>query len=274
MLEYFVQRLKDLGQKSERTINAIEKDLLRFLSFVAKEFSGEINAASVMAYIEELEQNYSETSFAAKLSNLRQFINWLDIEENPFWHYSARISADSFKFYSHDEIFVKPFAEIEDANPVSREINKLVLSCIYEFHLSTRELIALKLGDYNVASGELSLRGTSLEACHELALGLKQYLATTRKNYVLGDLGIDDHLLVNEKSLPFSQTDLRKRLKELGLQPLYVKRSYIMHLLEQGKSIREIEEKLALRLSNAYEGFQQRPDYRLLKAYNQFHPRA
>jgi dGTP triphosphohydrolase len=53
-----------------------------------------------------------------------------------------------------------------------------------------------------------------------------------------------------------------------------VRRSRIIHSLEAGQSTEEIEFQLGIKLGQVYDDYEQEPDYRLLKAYNQFHPRA
>ncbi len=270
--EYFIASLRERGDKSPGTIANIIRDLDKLLSFCETEYDSKIDADSIKAFIEELKANYKESSYVSKLSSIRQFVNWLNLADNPFWDLRVALSNDDFSYYSRDDIFVHSMGCVRE--PHSRELNRLVLGFIYEFHLTLSELSELRLAEYNLASGALSVRGLEIAASASLRVDIKEYLKTTRLRYVIGDLTMDDQLLVNERSLKFSVQDLRTRLAEMELRPVYLRRSRVIHLLESGLSTEEIEIMLGIKLSQVYEDYEQEPDYRLLKAYNQFHPRA
>ncbi len=272
LAEYFITSLRERGDKSEGTINNIIRDLDKLLSFCEAEYDSKIDADSIKAFIEELRINYKESSYVSKLSSIRQFVNWLNLADNPFWDLRVALSNDDFSYYSRDDIFVHSMGCVRE--PYSRQLNKLVLGFVYEFYLTLPELSELRLSDYNLAAGSLSLRGKEIETSASLRADIKEYLKTARLKYLIGDLAIDDHLLVNERSLKFSVQDLRARLAEMELRPVYIRRSRVIHLLESGLSTEDIETKLAIKLGQVYEDYEQEPDYRLLKAYNQFHPRA
>ncbi len=271
LLGYFIENLESRHEKSTGTINNIKRDLDKMLSTIESSHRGVLSADSIRAYIEDLKANYMETSFVSKLSSIRQFVNWLNLSDNPFWTYKVVLENEDFKYYGHDEIFVYSLREVDESE---RELNRLVIGFIYEFFLTLQELSDLKLSDYNQAANTLSIRGLELEASASLKADLKQYLKGLRLKYVVGDLGIDDHLIVNERSLKFAVQDLRSRLAKMRLRPVYLRRSRIVHLLESGLTSEEIEAKLGIKISQDYEEFEKEPDYRLLKAYRQFHPRG
>jgi site-specific recombinase XerD len=181
------------------------------------------------------------------------------------------LSNDDFRYYSHDDIFVHSLGAVPKE---SREINKLIVAFVYEFYLTLSELTELRLADYNLASGALKIRDLEIEASPSLRADFKDYLKTTRQNHIIGELGMSDYLLVNERSNKLVVQDLRERLALMSLSPVYVRRSRIIHSLEAGQSTEEIEFQLGIKLGQVYDDYEQEPDYRLLKAYNQFHPRA
>ncbi len=271
LVDYFIETLQQRAEKAPATIANVKRDLIKMLGFIEADCAGEINAESVKAYINELKSKYMETSYVSKVSSIRQFINWLNLSENPFWDMSIALSNDDFRYYSYDDIFVHSLGAVPKE---SREINKLIVAFIYEFYLTLSELAELKLVDYNLAAGTLKIRSLEIEASATLRADLKEYLKTTRQNHVIGELGIDDYLLVNERSNKLVLQDLRDRLTLMSLRPVYVRRSRVIHLLEAGTSSEEIETRLGIKISQVYEEFEKEPDYRLLKAYNQFHPRA
>lgn len=262
LVDYFIQEQNKLGQKSYQTLRNLERDLVRFVEFLD---GAEISADSVKSYINKIEDNYMESSFLSKLSSLRQFVNWLNLKENPFWHTQIRAEASFDNFYEEADIF----KDIQD------EYDDIVISFIYEFYLSIDELMALNITDYNTATGELSYRGAKLAASEELKKKIKYYFQELRPVLNLNSpVSLNDPFFINEKNQRTSNFYLRKKVSKYGLRPLYVKKSRIVNLLTEGLTFEQIEAKLAIKVTKLYRPFLQEPEYRLLKAYNDFHPRA
>jgi len=262
LIVYFVEHLRKQGIKKEATIQNIERDLLRFIERLAE---GEINSESVKSYIEDLEKEYRESSYLSKLSSIRQFVKWLNLKENPFWQHKTRIQGDYKVFYDMDEVFTK----------VKDDLDFLLISFVYEFYLSVDELLGLNVGDYNLAGGELEIRGVGISADESLRYIVKEYLQQKRPSFnINAPLTMADPFFVNSKNERLSHVELRKRISAYGLRPLYVKKSRIVNLLDEGLSFEEIEEKLGVKLNNVYSPFLKKPEYRLLKAYQECHPRA
>lgn len=274
LLEYFIEHLKATGNKSAKTIRNIERDLNKFLNFVERNVSeAVINSESIKDFIEILKQEYLESSFVSKLSSLRQFVNWLNLQENPFWDLKINMSNEDFFFYGQDTI--TNVSSNEDLNPV-KELDRLIILCIYEFYLSINELISLTIGNYNLATACLRHRDTDIKANDELHLRLKSYLDGLQRSKLF-QIGIHDPLIFNffdGKIGKFSEAEIRKKLFHYQLKARYLKRSRIIHLLEAGQSIENIEQSLGVKLGGVFKPFIKEPDYRLLKAYNHFHPRA
>lgn len=285
LLGYFIEHLNSLGIKNHQTVKNIERDLKRFVEFLDDR---EIDADLIKAYIEDIERNYMESSFMSKLSSIRQFVEWLNLKENPFWSANKiNIKSDYDQFYDYSQIF----PEIEDS------YNELLISFIYEFYLSVDELINLTVGDYNLASGALRARNGLVEASEGLKAKIKAYLNEDRPRLTSnGTLSLDAPFFVSNKLLSFlgneeilaedleellqlktsgiSNIEVRKRIALYDLRPLYIKKSRIIHLLDEGKGFDEIELKLSIKIAKNYKPFVKVPEYRLLKAYKDYHPRA
>ncbi len=263
LIGYFIKHLNDLGLKSYSTIKNLERDLKKFLDFAEE---AEISSDLIKDYIEHIEDKYLESSFLSKLSSIRQFVEWLNLKDNPFWSTSINIKSKFDNFYDYEDIFTK----LDD----EKQIDKLLVFFIYEFYLSVDELTALNIGDYNLAQGGLSVRDSLLEASGSLKNLIKIYLNETRPKLSDESVGIDAPFFLNEKGERINVLDIRNRISDYELRPLYVKKSRVMHLLDEGMSFEQIETKLSTTLSKAYKPFLKTPDYRLLKAYKDFHPRA
>ena len=260
--QYFIEHLRKQGIKKEPTIQNIERDLARFIENLGE---AEINSETIKSYIELLEKQYRESSYLSKLSSIRQFVKWLNLKDNPFWQHETQIHGDYKVFYDIDEVFTK----------LKDELDFLLVSFIYEFYLSVDELLGLNVGDYNLAGGELEIRARSIPASESLRYIFKEYLQKKRPS-ISGDapLTMADPLFINSKNERLSHVELRKRISAYGLRPLYIKKSRIINLLDEGLSFQEIEEKLNIKLNNVYSPFLKKPEYRLLKAYQDYHPRA
>ncbi len=263
MLGYFIEHLRIDSTKTAATIANIQRDLERFLAYLDEHYLGEINSDNVRQYINVLEDKYVQASYISKLSSLRQFINWLNPEDNPFWKFKPRVGFEELESYTIDEL-----TSIFEAEGFDYE--KLLLELMYQLYLSMAELCALDIADYNSASHLFNIRGATIKINRELAAKMKTYLKQLRKQQ---SLTLQDPLFIRLQGIDrLKEIDLLNILRKYHLKNTKLKRSRILHLLSSGQSIEEINVKLAVDLSDAYQSV--RKDYRLLSAYSKFHPRA
>ncbi|MDD9898204.1 MAG: site-specific integrase [Candidatus Melainabacteria bacterium] len=265
LLSYFIDYLNQ-SDKSAATIANIARDLNFFLDYLAEQDDADIHAKYVSRYITILEDKYKESSFLAKLSSLRQFINWLNLDENPFWKLRVSLKHHDFDYYQELE-FSQDFA-----------YDDLLIQVIYELYLSQEELIELKLEDYNQARGTLSIRGRELVLEQALAAKMRNYFRQYRIELARasGALTLEDPLFTRslDDDRAMTSQSLQQLLADHGLALSKLKRSRIMNMLDQAMSFEEIESKLAIKLSEFYRPFVKDKDYRLARAYKDFHPRS
>jgi site-specific recombinase XerD len=266
LLYYFLENLMSSDSKAMGTLLNIKRDIEAFLLFLYHNNDSEINTKNIINYLEYIEELYKESSYISKASSLRQFINWLNLENNPFWKLKISINYEDFKFYTFEEIFPEPEEKFDCDN--------LIVRTLYEPYLSIDELTKLRVSDFNQASGKLNIRGKDIKISDTLSYALKFYLKNKHSSIVQDSISLNDPLFLNSESKPLKSLDILSILKERNLKNIYLKRSRIIHLLNESKSISEIEDILAIKLSNFYQPFVKEKDYRLLSAYNKFHPRA
>lgn len=272
LVVYFLETLRDNSKKSQLTIENIERDLKYFVTYLSDHGNLEINSKSILEYLMFLEDRYPESSYIVKASSIRQFVNWLNLEENPFWNIKLNISYDDFQYYRDDEIFAH-FSEGFD-------YEHLIVRMIYELYLSVNEIKQLNLEHYNKAKGVINTRNTEICLSDELQSLLKEYLKSYREA-LLGQeqsFALQDPLLIsrsaNKDKIRMADTEIIEILQNHSLRNSQVKRTRIIDLLNQGKQLSEVEELLGIKLSNFYQPFVKEKEYRLLSAYRQFHPRA
>jgi site-specific recombinase XerD len=266
LLYYFLETLLNLDSKASGTLLNIKRDIEAFLLFLYEKEDSEINNKNIITYLEYIEEVYKESSYISKASSLRQFINWLNLGNNPFWKLKISVNYDDFKYYAYDEIFTDSEEKFSLSN--------LIIRTLYELYLSIDELSGLQILDFNQASGKLLVRSKEIKLSSTLSSMLKFYLKNIRNNIVGESISLEDPLFINSEGCKIQSIDVLAILKERNLRNIYLKRSRIIHLLNDSASLSEIEDILAVKLSNFYQPFVKEKDYRLLSAYNKFHPRA
>lgn len=271
LLRYFVEYLETNTNKSTSTIANISRDVRAFIDYLALNEDASIQARSITQYIAELEEKYMESSFVTKLSSLRQFVNWLNLDENPFWKLKFSFNHDEFSYYKESELNTK-FKDGFD-------YPELLIRVIYEMYFSQDELIALNLENYNLASSSFICRGGTVLVSDALSKFMKEYLKEYRPLLLpeTESMTMKDPLFVvdaNKTGMRITDIDIHAILQTYQLRQTQLKRSRIMNLLDQGLSLEQIEEKLLIKLSNFYRPFVKEQDYRLAKAYRDFHPRS
>jgi site-specific recombinase XerD len=270
LLKYFIEYLEGSTDKSVGTIANINRDIRAFIDYLAINDDASIQAKFITRYISELEEKYMESSFVTKLSSLRQFINWLNLEENPFWKLKFSFNYGELSYYKEEEL-----------NSRLREdfsYEELLIRVIYELYFSQDELIALNLENYNLASNSFICRDGKIEVSDTLAKLMRGYLKEYRPALLpeTQSMTMMDPLFIgnNATGRRIEDADIHKVLQTYQLKHAQLKRSRIMNLLDQALSLEQIEEKLAIKLSNFYRPFVKEQDYRLAKAYRDFHPRS
>jgi site-specific recombinase XerD len=270
LLCYFIDYLAET--KSQATIINITRDINLFLDYLKDQDDADIHSKYVNRYIKVLEEKYMESSFVAKLSSLRQFINWLNLENNPFWKLRVSFNHDDFDYYQEQELFQDFSSDFV--------YDELVIALIYELYLAQDEFIELNLEHYNQASNTVRIRGRDLVLSDSLAAKMRCYFKDYRIELARkqGSLTLTDPLFLRsleaDDASRMTGADLQQLLSNRGLGLVHLKRSRIIHLLDKAMSIEEIEKLLATKLSAFYRPFVKDKNYRLAKAYQEFHPRS
>lgn len=271
LLSYFIEFLKTKTHKSDKSILIISKDIQKFIDFAN---DAAVDAELFKEYLYELENKYTQASFLSKVSSLRQFSNWLNLKDDPFLDFQVTNSEDLF-FYEHEQLMEKLSLESFKDLDYDLLLKKLVVNLVYHFYLSIDELISLSISDINIATGTLFIRSQELNISNELSSLLKFYIKE-KLPAVKGDnvIALGDKLLVDSNNKILSIIDVRNIFNDYSLKVTDLRRSRIMHLLNDGLSSQELEAKLAIKLSSHYSRFIKKQDYRLLRTYNEIHPRA
>lgn len=280
LVDYYIERLKNIGKTKEITLQAISKDLCLFVEFWDASSHVHIDSDLIKAFIKSLEAKYSGASILTKVSNLRKFINWLNLKENPFWDKdliskNLKINRENKNLYYKLEQINKLIKKLEQLNTEDALLDELIIRFTYEFCLSVEELSGLNIESYNMASGELHIRGLEISCTKELKAVMKDYLQNSRSGFEQnGIVGMKDPLFVNIQGQRLEAKEIRDKLTRHKLKSRYLKQSRVLHLLEAGMPTEHIESMLGVQVSKNMMSLVKEPDYRLFATYKKFHPRA
>lgn len=269
-LVYFQTYLLDELNKNKLTVNNIVRTVKDFIVFLEHE-DLELNAKSIKKYLHLIQDSLRESSFITKVSAVRQFVNWLNIENNPFLDKDFNFNRTEIDYFTQAELDEK----------ISHEqfsFNELLIRTFYEMHLSIDDLINLRLKDFNQANASFVIRGQKIFCSEKLASLAKQYLKKYREvraNQAFYQTQIDDHFFIRENSQsPLLAIELSKIIRFYDFSLNKLKRSRIINLIKSGYDEDAIYNLLAIKISAFYDQFKPKQNYRLLKAYADFHPRS
>lgn len=273
-LEYFEKYLIDDLKKNKLTVNNIIRSSKEFISYLEQN-SLNLDNKSIKKYLSFIQDSIRETSFITKVSAIRQFANWLNIKNNPFLEKDFIFNRTEIDYVSAEE-----FEAMFDSSAFNYA--EMIVRCFYELHLSLSELAVLKLKDYNQASSNFNIRKIKIKCSNRLTDLCKEYLKSQREiiaNQAFYSPQINDVFFIKEPNAnntnqAFQNIDLSEIIRSYGLSLNKIKRSRIIHLIQEGKTDEEIYSLLGVKISNFYDQFKPKKDYRLLKAYADFHPRA
>lgn len=260
LLEFFLDFLKTKSRKSLDAISSIRRDLEKFIEYLSIN-KLELNTESIRVYLAYLQEAYNLSTYKVKLSSLRQFIKWLNLEDNPF---DENLTLKTTPNEAAEDFYTK--AELlEKLSKIKDPVELLFCELLFELCLSPSELLKLKVLDFNFATASFRLR---IKLSDNLALRLKQFLKMKE------GLSLDAVIFTGISELD-SEIKIAKLLKKYDIQAKKLKRSRIVHLLEDGLSIQALENNLGVKVPVNYLSLaKETKDYKLLKAFKEFHPRA
>jgi|694.fasta_scaffold00264_50 site-specific recombinase XerC len=280
LLEFFLDFLKTKSRKSLDAISSISRDLEKFIEYLSIN-KLELNADSIRVYLVYLQETYNLSTYKVKLSSLRQFTKWLNLENDPF---NENLTVKNTPNEPAEDFYTKSEL-LEKLSKIKDPIELLFCELLFELCLSPSELLNIKVLDFNFATASFRLRfGTvaenaklpsreqsrfaEIKLSDNLALRLKQFLK------IKEGLSLDACIFTGISELD-SEVKIAKLLKKYDIQAKKLKRSRIVHLLEDGLTIQALENNLGIKVPAHYLSLaKETKDYKLLKAFKEFHPRA
>lgn len=277
---------------SQKTIDAYQRDIVRFETFVhqTQETSFEnISTRDAHYYLAYLtEQEYSKNSIARLLSSLRVFFKYLVkqgyIGDNPFADITFKKREKRLpKFYYESEMD-KIIESAKGTQPLDYR-NVALLEVLYSCGLRVSECVGLKLSDIDFLTNLVLVTGKG-DKMRYVPFGehaqvvLQEYLEKGRPQLMKHKA--HDVVFVNHLGEPLTSVGVAYILNQIikkssltyAIHPHMLRHTFATHLLNNGADIRTIQELLGHDSLKATQVYTHVTKDSLYRNYQQFHPRA
>lgn len=293
-IEHFLDKLAIQKQYSAHTIEAYQRDLKEFTSYLMQEaIDGyqDVDYQVLRGYLGKLYDDQLEpSSIARKLSSLRSFFDYLLkenlIADNPMLLIHAPKQAKrnpDFLFYEEIETLLDKI----DTSTTLGIRNRAILELMYASGLRASEVVQLQLGDIDVNRMLVKILGKGKKEryvpFHELALEtLQRYLKEARPELMLKAKEKHQVVFVNKNGNPLTTRGLRDIIDRVALEtglgrhlhPHTIRHTFATHLLDQGAELRLVQEMLGHENLSTTQIYTHVSKEKLKKTYLSAHPLA
>ncbi len=286
----FLEMLRYEKAYSEHTLVAYEQDVREFLGFAQEKGWDvlDLRYSHIHEYMTELGRLYQPTTVARKQAALRSFFRYLMkqgiVSSNPFSLVKTPKKPNHLpKVFTVEEV-MGLLASLPEETP-QQQRNKCLLLLMYAGGLRISEVANLRLGDIHFATKTLTIVGKGKKVREvpigEVAMGcLKRYLPyrkeispeAVRSDAVFltrGGKAITSRMVRYVFSQAISTLAMERRLS-----PHALRHSFATHLLQNGASLRAIQEMLGHSSLSTTQIYTHLSLERLRSLYETYHPHA
>ncbi len=288
----YIRYLDAERHSSRYTIRNYTRDLRHFLDFLYKENVAtldEVERQLLRQYIASLqEQGFEKSSISRKLSAIRSFYNYLMerdmLSANPLDTVSSpKIDKRLPSFLSAEEM--TRLVDMPDASTPLGQRDKAMLELLYASGLRVSELASLDIGNINLESREIRIRGKGSKERMVLmgmpaASALERYISEGRRQLMSGPA--TTALLLNRYGRRLTERSIQKIVSRYAVAaglgkrvfPHMVRHSFATHLLDGGADLRVVQELLGHSDLSTTQIYTHVTQDQARKVYLAAHPRA
>lgn len=296
-LEEYLTSLEIEKGYSENTRVAYKNDLHQFLNFLETQADpkvkswNEVKKEHLVAYILNLkkEREYASTTVARKVAAIKSFFHFLVadglIRDDP----TATLDSPRVKKYLPRAISqedVEKLLEAASKTDTPRALrDRTILELLYATGMRVSELVALNVGDVDLASASVRCFGKGgrervIPIYERAAQAIDEYLNKGRI-HLLRD-SAQKALFLNQRGQRLTRQGLwlivKGYVKEAGIQaqvtPHTLRHSFATHMLRGGADLRDVQELLGHANIATTQVYTQVSNERLREVYDEAHPRA
>ena len=296
----FLQHLVVERGFAQNTLDAYSNDLSQFSKFVADHLGagddperwGRVDLNLLNSYISELRDNlgYRETTLARKVAAVRSFFGYLArnglISDDPTENLgSPRVGRSVPKFISEDEVRRLLEAVADTGTPEGRR-DASMLEVLYATGMRVTEMVNLNVQDIDFEEGYIRAWGKGAKerlvyVYPEALLNLRGYIGGPRVE-LLGTKKGETALYVNHRGERLTRqwvwNVLKANAKKAGIDPKItphtMRHSFATHLLQNGASLRHVQELLGHSSISTTQVYTHLTDDHTRAEYESSHPRA
>ena len=286
---------------SQNTLAAYSNDLNQFLKFVVAELNASGDDAEdwrrvdidlLNAYISELRdvKRYRDTTTARKVAAVRSFFGYLSanelISEDPTENLgSPRVGRSVPKFLSEGDVKLLLSTAADTGTPEGRR-DASILELLYATGVRVSELVALNVQDVDFEESFIRAWGKGSKErivylYPEALTNLRAYIGGARTELVSSKKG-ETALYVNQRGERLTRqwvwnilkTAAKKSGVDADITPHTLRHSFATHLLQNGASLRHVQELLGHSNISTTQMYTHLTDDHVRDEYEQSHPRA
>ena len=286
---------------SQNTLDAYSNDLNQFRQFVSEylddsdddpEVLREVDLDLLNAYISELREKkgYRDSTVARKVAAVRSFFGYLSanelISEDPTETLgSPRVGRAMPKFISEDDVKLLLGTAADTGTPEGRR-DASILELLYATGVRVSELVALNVQDIDFEEGFIRAWGKGARerivyVYPEALVNLREYIGGARAEMVANKKG-ETALYVNNRGERLTRqwvwNILKTAAKKSGVDPKItphtLRHSFATHLLQNGASLRHVQELLGHSNISTTQVYTHLTDTHVRDEYRRSHPRA
>lgn len=291
VLKNFIDYLRIERQVSENTIEAYERDLVRYLSILAEKsiFSPEqITLQNINDYLELLvNMGLGPSTVSRNLSAVRAFHHFL-IGENVTEHDPTENVIVSKPWMKLPEVLsVQDIKDLLGQPDTSTEFglrDRALLEFLYATGVRVSELVNLKV-PHIFWSDEFALifgkgkKERLVPVCKTALNWLRDYITTARES-IINPLVSGDTVFLNRFGKKISRQSVWKMIKKYALQahikkfisPHTIRHSFATHLVENGANLRAVQEMLGHADIATTQIYTHLDNKSLRRIHHSFHP--
>ena len=300
-LNAFLQYLVVERGFSQNTLSAYSSDLNQFQKFAAQTLnvSGDdaedwrrVDIDLLNAYISELRdvKRYRDATTARKVAAVRSFFGYLSanelISEDPTENLgSPRVGRSVPKFLSEVEVKLLLSTAADTGTPEGRR-DASILELLYATGVRVSELVALNVQDIDFEESFIRAWGKGSKErivylYPEALANLRAYIGGARAELVSSKKG-ETALYVNQRGDRLTRqwvwsilkTAAKKSGVDTDITPHTLRHSFATHLLQNGASLRHVQELLGHSNISTTQMYTHLTDDHVREEYEQSHPRA
>jgi integrase/recombinase XerC len=294
-IERFMTWLTDEKGYSRHTIVNYRRDLLEFADEAGREIDiGSIDTRIIRNYIYSLKSKNKSSSVARKLSALRTFFKFLELEHvvhhNPMGSISTPKQEQHIPvFLSVDEVFSLLEAPGPGDNFAARD--RAMLELLYSTGMRVSELVACNVARLDFESEMVRVKGKGnrermvpigAQAIKTLHAYFSERQELLRNRLQQGKKIDKEAVFLNSRGTRLTARSVERMIAEYGrkagidkpVTPHVLRHSFATHLLEMGADMRSVQELLGHVSLSTTQKYTHLDMVHLMRVYDKAHPKA